>query len=294
MWPSRAFGWPVSRIIRWVMVIVLCAVAAQAQEPGGQAPPQSPVSSPAGSTQNPITNPPPVPSPDVTARAVAHRVPYVCDNNVHVLVIYRRSSARVFYNKHVYEMKHVVSADGGRYSDGQLVWWNVGKRGSLANAEDDRSSTSALLAANCHEDATRASRPHAAQEGSSQDGAIVAAATTSGWVTGTVSYLQRIAMPPTALVDVQLRVISRADAPARIVAEQKIDFGDRQVPVPFDLKFDPAKINAQHRYGVRATIVVDGPVRFRSDTTYPFITHGHSSKADLILKQVVEAPTAQH
>ena len=105
-----------------------------------------------------------------------------------------------------------------------------------------------------------------------------------------MSYLYRIAMPPTAVVDVQLLDVSPGDATAPIVAEQKIDFGDRQVPIPFDLKFDPAKINLQHRYSLRATILVDGVVRFRTETTYPVITHGHPSKADLILKQAVDTP----
>jgi uncharacterized lipoprotein YbaY len=97
-------------------------------------------------------------------------------------------------------------------------------------------------------------------------------------------------MPPTAAVDVELLDVSRGDATAPVIAEQKIDFGDRQVPIPFDLKFDPAKINPQHRYGLRATISVDGAVRFRTETAYPVITHGHSSKADLILKQAVDTP----
>ena len=296
MWPCQSFRWPASTFFASVIAIALsCGDAALGQEPGGQPPPQSPASSPASSTQNPITNPQPVPSPDVAARAVPHRFRYVCDNNVEVLVTYRGSSARVVYKNHLYEMKQVASADGGRYSDGKLVWWNVGRGGFLANADDDRSSTSAQLAANCHE------APKASSEGTKEAEAAAkpaASPAAPGLVTGTVSYLYRIAMPPTAVVDVQLLDVSPGDATAPIVAEQKIDFGDRQVPIPFDLNFDPAKINPQHRYGLRATILVDGAVRFRTATAYPVITHGHPSKADLILKQSVDtppnAPSAPH
>src|ERR1700742_4904481 len=152
MWPCQSFQWRASTFFASVMAIVLsCGAAALGQEPGAQPPPQPPVSSPASSTQNPVTNPQPVPSPDVAARAVPHRFRYVCDNSVEVLVTYRGSSARVVYKNHLYEMKQVASADGGRYSDGKLVWWNVGRGGFLANADDDRSSTSTQLAANCHE-----------------------------------------------------------------------------------------------------------------------------------------------
>jgi uncharacterized lipoprotein YbaY len=287
MWPCQSFRWPASKFIVLAVVIFFSARAALGQEPGAQPPPQSPASSPASSTQNPITNPQPVPSPDIAARAVHHRFRYVCDNSVEVLVTYRGSSARVLYKNQLYEMKQVPSADGGRYSDGKLVWWNVGRGGFLMNADDDRSSTSTQLAANCHE------APKASSEGpngAETAGKPAESTSTPGLVTGTVSYLYRIAMPPTAVVDVRLQDISRADAAAPIIAEQKIDFGDRQVPIPFDLKFDPAKINPQHRYGLRATILVDGAARFRTETAYPVITHGHPSKADLILKQAVDAP----
>jgi putative lipoprotein len=178
----------------------------------------------------------------------------------------------------------------------------VGQGAFLANADDDhRSSARTPLAANCHE-APRASSKGANGAGAAAEPTQSAAApgdtasstsATPGSVTGTVSYLYRIAMPSTAVVDVQLQELSRADATAPIIAEQKIVFGDHQVPIPFDLKFDPAKINPQHRYGLRASIRVDGAVRFRTETAYPVITHGHSSKADLILQQAVDTPPPQ-
>jgi putative lipoprotein len=228
-------------------------------------------------------------------------VRYVCDNNVRVLVTYRGSSARVFYHNRLYAMNQVKSADGGRYSDGKLVWWNVGKGGFLANADDDRSSASTPLAAHCHEprkassgDANgAAATAEPAQSAATPDDAASSASLTPGSVTGTVSDLYRIAMPPAAVVDVQLQDVSRADASAPLITEQKIAFGDRQVPIPFDLKFDPAKINPQHRYALRATIVVDGAVRFRTETAYRVLTHGHSSKADLILQQAADTPPPQ-
>jgi hypothetical protein len=113
MWPRRRFRWSVLKFIASVIAIVLAwGAAALGQEPGAQPPSESPASSPATSTQNPITNPQPLPSPDPFARAVPHRVHYVCDNNVRVPVTYRGSSACVFYNNHLYAMHQVVSADG--------------------------------------------------------------------------------------------------------------------------------------------------------------------------------------
>jgi membrane-bound inhibitor of C-type lysozyme len=273
-----------------IAVVVGCGARVLGQEPGAQPAAESPASSPASSTQNPITNPQPVPSSDVAARAVPHRVRYVCDNNVRVLVTYRGSSARVFYNNHLYAMNQVVSADGGRYSDGKLLWWNVGQGGCLAHADDDRSSASRQLAAHCHETGKASSgRAHGAeataepaQSAATLDDAASSTSLSPGSVTGTVSHRCRMAMPPAAVVDVQLQDISRADAFTPIIAEPEIDFGDRQVPIPGDLQIRSRK------KVVRSTAMACAP-RLWS----PVLTHGHSSKSGLLLRQVVDIAPPQ-
>jgi putative lipoprotein len=85
---------------------------------------------------------------------------------------------------------------------------------------------------------------------------------------------------------VQLLDISIADAPSKTIAEQSISLGQRQVPVPFTLNFDAAKIDEKHSYSVSAKITVDGALRFMSEQSYPVLTQGHPSHVDLLLKQV--------
>lgn len=46
-------------------------------------------------------------------------------------------------------------------------------------------------------------------------------------VSGTATYRQRIAMPPEALLTVRVEDVSRADAPAGVVAEIREPFGAR-------------------------------------------------------------------
>ena len=58
---------------------------------------------------------------------------------------------------------------------------------------------------------------------------------------GKVMYRERMAMPEGASVTVTLADVSRADAPARTIAEQHID-NPGQVPVPFELRYLPAAI----------------------------------------------------
>ncbi|MER2536371.1 MAG: YbaY family lipoprotein, partial [Rhizobiaceae bacterium] len=60
-------------------------------------------------------------------------------------------------------------------------------------------------------------------------------------VSGEASYRERIALPPNAVLTVQLADVSLADAPAGIVAVQTISPAG-QVPISFELSFDTAAI----------------------------------------------------
>jgi len=91
-------------------------------------------------------------------------------------------------------------------------------------------------------------------------------------------------LPPNAVMQVRLEDVSLADAPAKTIAQQRIPLGDRQVPVPFELKFDPTKIDERHTYVVTARIVVDDQVRFLSDKAYPVLTRDNPLRVKMILK----------
>ena len=103
-------------------------------------------------------------------------------------------------------------------------------------------------------------------------------------VTGTVTYLQRSALPPDAIVTVQLQDVSLQDAPAKMVAEVKIPTAGKQVPIPFRLPYDPANINPAHTYAVRATITEGGSILFTSATSHPVITHNAPTELSIIVQ----------
>ncbi len=107
-------------------------------------------------------------------------------------------------------------------------------------------------------------------------------------VTGTLTYLPRIALPDDAVVNVQLQEVSRADAPATVLAEQEFVTGGAQVPLPFALDYDPAAIAEQLTYVVRATIrASDGQLLWTTDTFIPVITQGNpTSGIEIVLVQV--------
>jgi uncharacterized lipoprotein YbaY len=93
-------------------------------------------------------------------------------------------------------------------------------------------------------------------------------------VTGTVTYRTRNLLPPTARVIVQLADVSRADAPATILATQVIEPQGGAPPYPFALPYDPAQINPAFSYAVQASIRDGDRLLFISTQNYSVITRG--------------------
>lgn len=94
-----------------------------------------------------------------------------------------------------------------------------------------------------------------------------------GVLTGSVMYLQRIALPEGSVISVELQDVSRADAPAEIIATQTITTTGENVPIPFELRYDPTQIESSHTYAVRAQITVDGELRWTSTERYSVLTN---------------------
>ena len=109
-------------------------------------------------------------------------------------------------------------------------------------------------------------------------------------VTGTVTYRERIALTPGATLIVQIRDTSYADASAELIAEQVIS-DPGQVPISFDVDYDPDDIDSRNTYSVSARIEEsDGRLAFINDTAYDVITRGNPKKVDMVLALVEPPP----
>ena len=107
-------------------------------------------------------------------------------------------------------------------------------------------------------------------------------------VTGVVTYRQRIALPPDAVVRVQLQDVSRADAPSVVLGEQVIESMGRQVPFPFSIAYDPATIDPRGRCTVRARIEsAAGDLLWTNTQAYPVITAGNPTRDIEVVVQPV-------
>ena len=104
-------------------------------------------------------------------------------------------------------------------------------------------------------------------------------------ITGTVTYRERMALGPTAQVNIQLQDVSRADVAATIIAENTIS-DPGQVPIHFELEYDPKKIEERNTYVLRAIISDSGHMLFTTDTAYPVITRDNGNNVEIMLIRV--------
>ncbi|ARS27117.1 YbaY family lipoprotein [Sphingomonas sp. KC8] len=102
---------------------------------------------------------------------------------------------------------------------------------------------------------------------------------------GIATYRQRIALPPDATLIVRVQDVSLADAPAMLIAEKRLPTEGRQVPLPYAIEYDPARILPNHRITVSGRIEDgQGKLLWITDTAIPLPAAG--DRADLLLVQV--------
>jgi membrane-bound inhibitor of C-type lysozyme len=56
---------------------------------------------------------------------------YTCEGGAKITVYLHNTTAKVRTHDHIYMMRQTSSADGNRYSDGNLLWWGKGDTGFL-------------------------------------------------------------------------------------------------------------------------------------------------------------------
>jgi putative lipoprotein len=99
---------------------------------------------------------------------------------------------------------------------------------------------------------------------------------------GTVSYRERIALPPHAVLEVSLIDLSVADAPASVVAIARVRTR-RRVPIPYRLRFDDKLIRHGRSYALQARILVDGKPWFITPRRHP-VTRS-AAQPDMLLQR---------
>ncbi|TPI12033.1 hypothetical protein FJW06_18605 [Mesorhizobium sp. B4-1-3] len=86
-------------------------------------------------------------------------------------------------------------------------------------------------------------------------------------IAGELTYRERIALPPDAVLMVELADVSLADAPATVIAKRRIAPAG-QVPIKFEIGFDPKAIRKGRTYALQARITVGERLMFITDTSH--------------------------
>jgi putative lipoprotein len=101
-------------------------------------------------------------------------------------------------------------------------------------------------------------------------------------VTGTLTYLQRVALPPDSVVHIALFVLSHPGAPASLVNEETF-VPQSQVPIPFEMWYRRDTIDANRIYALQARIDVGDKTWFKNNELVPVITNGALRGVQLVL-----------
>lgn len=114
--------------------------------------------------------------------------------------------------------------------------------------------------------------------------AFASAAWAQGLITGTAAYRERIALPPDAVLEVALEEISGDGAAVRVLGTARVEPAG-QVPIRFEIPYDPASIDPGRIYSVRARISAAGELLFATDRLNPVISRGRGTQVSLMLRK---------
>jgi putative lipoprotein len=104
-------------------------------------------------------------------------------------------------------------------------------------------------------------------------------------LTGTITYRDRIALPPAARVEIQLVDATDPEVTSPLIAERLID-EPGQVPIAFSLSYDPSTLKGNRTYALRVRIRVGDDVWFASPFDLRVLTGGNPSAVDVQLARV--------
>lgn len=109
-------------------------------------------------------------------------------------------------------------------------------------------------------------------------------------VKGTVFYRERMALPADAVVTVRLGILSGSGLAAPALAEQVIA-EPGQVPISFEIPFDPAAAPQDAALGLDASIAAQGALLFRTREAVP-LPHPAGAPLEMLLVRASAAEAA--
>lgn len=208
----------------------------------------------------------------LTALAAGERLPYACDNGSRIDISFAPAGdgppqATLHFSDSELTLPQVPAASGALYRADNI---RLQTQGEEAIFDDGKGNTRRCT------------------QGTTPPPQATAPAATSSFldIAGSITYRQRIALPPDAILIVRVQDVARPGGRARQLAEQRIELNGQQVPIPFAATVDRDLIGKKAQVTVSARIERRGKLLFVSDKPYPALHNGQPLHVAMQLKQV--------
>ena len=116
---------------------------------------------------------------------------------------------------------------------------------------------------------------------------IAPGAQPGGIITGTVTYLERIALPEDAQIEVILVDTSAPDVTTQLIGQQLIAANGKQAPVAFKIEYPVEEFDPAHVYTLQARITLGNQPLFDTPQPIPVLTAGNPVTGVEIIVQPV-------
>ena len=118
--------------------------------------------------------------------------------------------------------------------------------------------------------------------------AVAGCAPTKKVINGTITYRERFALPEDAVIQVQLQDVSQMDVAAQVLGEQVFTADGQQVPIPFEVEYDPEQIEENHTCSIQVRITdAQGKLLFITTTAHNVLTRGAPSQdVEVVVEKV--------
>jgi putative lipoprotein len=121
--------------------------------------------------------------------------------------------------------------------------------------------------------------------------ASAAPSARAGVLSGDVFYRERVALPPNAVLEISLVDVTRPGGLGELVASMQVR-PNRQVPIPFEIRYGDDDVDPRRSYAVRANILADGRLLFVNARPQRVLTHGHPSSVRILMAAVMSVAVA--
>lgn len=114
---------------------------------------------------------------------------------------------------------------------------------------------------------------------------VIDAGSSMDTIRGTVTYEEDIILAPESVTRVELLDVTAPDESPTVIAESFVN-GFGTPPLAFALEYDTRLIESGHRYALRAEVMEQTRLMFKSIDTYRVLDNEHTGPVEILLKHV--------